>query len=424
MKKGVVEMNQKKAMVIGYSFQDACVRIAYYSSDMEEPQLIPQLEESGHTQIPVCLCKLEESDQWIIGEEAIAAHQQGHGSLVQDLIGLCLLGEPVLVDDIPYAPCELLITFIRKSLNLLHRVTNLEQIQAITFTFPRLTTGLVEQMEQVFHALPIARERLYLEDHKESFFDFMIHQKKELWSNDVLLFDARGGEMTVWNLNRLQGTNGIPFVVTKMDGQGFVFGEKDDTTDAQFTQLVDALIQKRLVSSVLLVGKEFEGEWMKESAKLLCRGRHVFFAENIAAKGACYRGITEDDRQKERRYYYLGEHQLPYHVGMYVWNGREQQYCRLIWSGTSWYEAALTQIFLLDDCDSLCLQLDYVAEEKKSVRRNISLDWLPKRPNLATKIKVDIGFSGAEEFKVIVTDLGLGELFPSSGRSVTERIGG
>lgn len=417
-------MSEKKAMVIGYSFQDACVQIAYYSSDMEEPQLIPQMEETGRVHIPVCLCKLDNSDQWILGEEGRVAHEQGHGILVEDLIGLCLLGEPVLLGDIPYTPCELLTIFIKKSLNLLHRVTNLDQIQAMTFAFPVLDSHLVKEMRQVFSQLPIDRERLFLEDQKESFFDFMIHQKRELWSNEVLLFDARAGQLTAWNLNRLKGTNGIPFVVTQMDCHGFSFGEKDAGTDVQFAKFVDILIQKRLVSSVLLVGKDFEGDWMKESARLLCRGRHVFFAEHISVKGACYRGLGKEGHQNERRCFYLGEQQLPFHVGLYVWNGREQQYCRVVWSGTSWHEADVSHVFLLDDCDSICLQMDYVIDEKKSIRKNISLDWLPKRPNLSTKIRLDLEFFGARDFTVTVTDLGLGELFPSSNKSVTERIGG
>ncbi len=417
-------MSEKKAMVIGYSFQDACVQIAYYSSDMEEPLLIPQMEETGRVQIPVCLCKLDNSDQWILGEEAIAAHEQGHGILVEDLMGLCLEGEPVLVGDVPYTPCELLTTFIKKSLNLLHRVTNLDQIQAMTFTFPVLNSQLVGEMRQVFSQLPIDKERMFIQDHKESFFDFMIHQKRELWSNEVMLFDARAGQLKVWNLNRLKGTNGVPFVVTETNCEEFSFGEKDDRTDLRFARLVDYLIQKRLVSSVLLVGKEFEGDWMKESARLLCRGRHVFFAEHISVKGACYRGLGKEDNQNERRCFYLGEQQLPYHIGLYVWNGREQQYCRVIWAGTSWHEADISHTFLLDDCDNICLQIDYVIDEKKSIRKNISLDWLPKRPNLATKIRMDLKFDGPDDWAVTVTDLGLGELFTSSQKSVMERMGG
>ncbi len=112
-------------------------------------------------------------------------------------------------------------------------------------------------------------------------------------------------------------------------------------------------------------------------------------------------------------------------MGIYVWDGMQQQYCRLIRAGTSWYDAAVSCEFLPDNCDSIVLQTDSIMEpyeEKKSERITIGLGWLPKRPNLATKIRLDIGFESEKKWNVTVTDLGLGELFQSSKKSVTKQI--
>ncbi len=420
-------MSEKKALLIGYSFQDSDVQIGYYSSDMEEPQLLSQTSDPDLVRIPVCLCKLDDSNQWLFGTEARSAYEQGHGELTEDLIRLCLAGEPVLVDHVPYMPSELLGIFLKRSLNLLHRIINLDQIHSITFTFPELPGRLVADMRQAMAQLPVPGERLFLQDHKESFYDFVIHQKRELWTNDVMLLDAREGGLYAWNLGRAKAVRGTPFTVTETALDEFQFGNKDGDTDARFTKLLEQLIQKRLISSVFLVGREFQGNWMQESLRYLCRGRRVFGVENMEVKGACYRGLRGQEKESDRRQFYLGEQQVKYHIGLYVWNGREQQYCRLVWAGTSWFDAGLSQVFLVDDCDSICFQTDAateVPEEERSFRKTISLDWLPKRPNLATKIRVDLRFESADKWTVTVTDMGLGELFPASGKSVTEQIGG
>ncbi len=420
-------MSERKAMMVGYSFQDACVQIGYYTADMDQPMLLSQSQDSEKYQIPTCLCRLNNSGQWLFGQEAVNAHEEGHGALVEDLISFCYKEDPVLVGDVPYMPVELLTVFIKRSLNLLHRIVNLDQIHAMTFTFPRLSERLIANMKQVMEQLPIPRERLFLQDHKESFYDFVTCQKRELWNNDVLMLDARGGQLYSWELGRIKTGHGVPFTVTETVFDEFQFGEKNGATDARFAQLLEQFIQKRLISSVFLVGKEFEGDWMQESLRFLCRGRRVFSMEDLPVRGACYRGLRPADPRNDRRQFYLGEQQLDYHVGVYVWNGREQQYCRLVWAGTGWFEASVSQVFLLDQCDSVLIQIDLVgdmAEEKKSIRQTIPLDWLPKRPNLATKIRLDIEFQNPEQGTVTVTDLGLGDLFPGSAKAVTRHIGG
>ncbi len=418
-------MSEKKAMVIGYGFCDGCVQIGYYSSNMDEPELLHQSAEEA-SPIPVTLCRLE-SGQWLYGTEAVSAGRQGLGPVVEDLVRLCAEGEPVVVEDVPYMPGELLAVFVKKSLNLIHRIANLDQISGMTFSFEHLTERVITDMQQIISQMPIPAERMYIQDFKESFYDFVTYQKRELWTNDVMLLDARGGRLKVWELGRAKASHGVPFMVGETVFEQFKFGRKDQATDEQFAKLLAQLIQKRLISSVFLMGKEFEGDWMKESLRYLCRGRRVFGVEHMAVKGACYRCLRPAETKDDKRQYYLGEQQIKFHVGLYVWNGREQQYCRLIWAGTNWFEGASSNIFLLDQCDSVCIQTDFVTEapeDKRSVRQTIPLNWIPKRPNLATKVRVDIRFQGVDDWTVTVTDLGLGDLFPASGKSVTRQMGG
>lgn len=425
---GASDMQEKRGMTIGYSFENANVQIAYYSTDMEEPCLLGQMEDTDKQQIPVCVCKLNHSDQWVFGEEAQSAAREGHGTLVENLVGRCESGEPVVVDDVPYMPEELLGIFIRKSMSLLHKVCNLEQICALTFVFPTLPMKLLRAMRSITAQLPVVQDRCYLLEEKESFFHFVMHQRRELWNNDVMLLDARAGSLKIWTLSRRRAAQVTPFVVTEQKPDPFSFGEKDAYTDAQFAKLMEQVLEKQLVSCIFLTGREFEGGWMQEAKKVLCHGRRVFAADHIGVRGACYRGLAQPEADGRQLQFYMGTHQLRSHLGLYVWNGREQQYCRLLWAGTNWYEAARSHTFLVDHCDSVCLQMDAVMDdvppEARSVRKTISLDWLPQRPHLATKIRIDVVYENAKQCRITVTDIGLGELFPASDRSVTEQMGG
>lgn len=422
-------MQEKRALTIGYSFEDEKVQIGYYSTDMEEPQLLGQTGDTGRLHIPVCICKLNHSNQWLFGEEAQSAAKEGHGTLVENLTALCESKEPVVVDDVPYMPGELLGIFIKKSMSLLHRICNLEQIYAMTFVFPLLSMKLLQVMRTITAQLPVAQNRCYLLEEKESFYHFVMHQKRELWNNDVMLLDARGGGLKIWTLGRRKAAQMTPFVVAEQTLSRFSFGEKDARTDAQFAKLLEQVIQKRLVSCIFLTGREFEGGWMQEAKRVLCRGRKVFAVDHIGVRGACFRGLMQPESGGRQRRFYMGVHQLKHHLGLYVWNGREQQYCRLIWAGTNWYEAVVSHTFLVDNCDSVSLQMDAAVTDDappdaRSIRKMISLDWLPKRPHLATKIRIDIAYENAEQCRITITDIGLGELFPASEKSVTERMGG
>ena len=51
----------------------------------------------------------------------------------------------------------------------------------------------------------------------------------------------------------------------------------------------------------------------------------------------------------------------------------------------------------------------------EAIRAGMRLNDIPKRPEGATRILVELHFSGPAQCEVRVTDLGFGELYPASG---------
>lgn len=61
--------------------------------------------------------------------------------------------------------------------------------------------------------------------------------------------------------------------------------ELGEEKDEAFARLLTNCFANRSVSSVYLVGDGFDGEWMKQSLAVLCRGRRAFLGQNLFPKG-------------------------------------------------------------------------------------------------------------------------------------------
>ena len=52
----------------------------------------------------------------------------------------------------------------------------------------------------------------------------------------------------------------------------------------------------------------------------------------------------------------------------------------------------------------------------------ISLKDFPERPNKTTRVKITLGYKNDTDFEIIVKDMGFGELFKASGKTVRETV--
>ena len=87
----------------------------------------------------------------------------------------------------------------------------------------------------------------------------------------------------------------------------------------------------------------------------------------------------------------------------------------LIQGGGNWYDKDASCEILLDEEDTLKLQIgEMYSKERRTVA--MKLDGLPERPPKASRLRVEIAFTSGTTMKVKVTDLGFGDLYPSTGK--------
>ena len=306
---------------------------------------------------------------------------------------------------------EILKASLQNGLNSIFSLLK-DEVMHITFSVPDLSESDVCEWLPVLESLDMGNASYTLQEDNESFYDFVTFQNKELWANEVVLFEENAKSLRARSLCVAGFPHEKALTVKETEFSDFDFGDEDEKTDEAFTRLTERFFDKRVVSCVFLQGDTFGKNWMKSTLKLLCKNRRVFGVSDIIVKGACYRAYRKNPLEIKSKYY-MGSHQLPFSVTMTVTDEGHDEICRLVRAGTNWYEADFMWHFMVNDTDTL-----HFATEPSigNVPRYIDIDIsrIPHRPKLATKIEVNIHFAGLNRWYIKVRDLGLGELYPAS----------
>jgi len=305
---------------------------------------------------------------------------------------------------------DLLTSNIQHHLNTIFQILG-KAVEHITFTVDELTESDVCELLPVLEKLELGDTSYSLQEDNESFYDFVTFQNSELWTNEVVLFEARDNKLVARSLVLAAFPHEKALTVKKTVFEDFDFSNEDEETDERFFELVELFFDKTVISCVFLQGETFGKSWMKNTLKLLCKNRRVFGVSDIMVKGACYRGYRTNNDLKGK--YYMGTHQLPFNLLMTVTNEGHEENCRLVRAATNWYDADFAWNFMINDVDSLHFITD---PSINNIPKYIDLDIsrMPRRPKYATKIQVTVHFAGKNRWYIKATDLGLGELYPSS----------
>lgn len=305
--------------------------------------------------------------------------------------------------------------FLKKAMRLLRSVGKLSEADAIVFSVKEASPNFVEQVKMAAMRVGIPEEKLYVQTDEESFCSYVMHQPREIHTHHVALFSYEEQELkgTLLLLNQKRQPC-LARVEASEDWeipgmQEFSREEKD----VYFGGLIRRVFDQKIISSVFLMGDGFEERWYEKSLQFLCAGRRVFAGNNLFAKGACYRAAENAGAQPLQPYLFFGADKIPCNVGIAVREGQREGTHVLIPAGANWYDAkAECEVILYDkpvvDLLFLPIRGDVVLKE------SILLDGLPERPRRATRLKIEVSFTGTAQCKIQIWDLGFGELYPAT----------
>ena len=138
--------------------------------------------------------------------------------------------------------------------------------------------------------------------------------------------------------------------------------------------------------------------------------------QNLYTKGACYAAMGEYARMNRvGDYLYAGPDMIEQNMGMEMIIRGHQEFYPMISAGVSWYMARAECEFVLDDTSEVILYSKSMAGEE--LPHGAAAGLLPDRPNRCDEADIlDLSFIGKRKCRVRVTDLGLGNLYPASGK--------
>ena len=408
-------MNETRDLMIGIDLGKDSSQLCYYDRKAEEPRSLPVKVGSSQYEVPTCLCRRVEQKDYCIGIEAEYFAREKGGFLVEDIYGISKSRKPVQVAGEEKQPWEILAYFLNGMLKLTGVADINRNIRCLTVTMESLDDIQVENLQKAGEELEIQNTSFIIMDHEESFYYYIMTQKTETWNRSVGWYSFDKNHVTFRKM--VMNSNAKPILVKLEDPVETDLNDSDnEQRDADFYTFAKNTLGSELYSSIQIDGEGFDQEWAQKSVKLLCyQKRKVFYGNNLFAKGACAAGAERFLTRKLRDYRYLSSSLVLKDVGMDMRVMGAQAYYPLIEAGRNWYECRAECELILDGTDELIFVASAMGEsEKKYI--GMRLPGLPKRQNKTTRLDVKLQYISQDECEIMVTDLGFGEMFPSSGK--------
>lgn len=404
--------------VVGYDLSTEYAQISYMGMQDSMPETVTLAEGREDYNIPACLFKRMEVNQWFFGREAVNYSSVEEGTMVDSLWEHALVGDKLKIGDDEFDHVALLALFIKRSMTLLKNVPK-DKIAAIMFTVPDLTKRAIEVLESVSEVLGLDDTKIFFVGRQESIFYYVIHQQKELWKQDVLVYDfsERNLKGYHFSVNR----NSRPQVAV-VDETVHPIVASDSNKDSEFCDVIRIDTKDSVVSGAFLIGNGFEDEWCHDSLKELCRGRRVFKGNNLYSKGACY-AVRERliDSDMNQSLIFLGKDKLKANIGMNLLRGGEESYYAILDGGESWYDAKKEFDIILDKDNTFEILITPL--DGKNVRSiEIVLDGLSAREAKTTRLHLKVFMESDDRLRVCATDMGFGEFYPTTYQLFTRQI--
>lgn len=420
-------MTEERKLLVGFDLCNDFSQISCYNRKSFEPESICYTDDDTKYMIPTVLAVRKDTKEWLFGEDAIAKVKLDQAVLIDQLVDRICKREDFYVFDVKISPEAVLEKYFRKCLSLLKRYYPNDMVAKLVVTIPILDLNLIKTIYKALEALALEKDRVSIQSHKQSAVNFAMSQNRDLWMNDVGVFDFEENGLQYYQLKINRKHVPMTITVTHKDlSDTLSYDLLEDLDDKEslsyiFENLAKSVLYKQLVTTLYMTGKGFEGTWADEVFKHLCAGRRVFKGQNLYTKGACYyaRQLSGDGRAED--FIYLTEEMIASSIGITLYKDARLNEYTLVKAGALWYEASCEVRLILDDMDEIIISVQDLYS-KEVHKHEISLAALEKRPPKMTRIELRITFDDPNTCIVTVKDMGFGEYFPSTNQVIEQTI--
>lgn len=403
---------------IGMELGNEWTQVSRYHRNLPEPETISTIVGTELYQIPTAICKRKATGKWCLGEEASRAAEAGEGAYVDYLLEKALKRESVFLDR-EYLAEDLLLVFLRKVFRMVLPPQGAEGVEKCVFSIEEVTDGMVALLRDMAAKLGFSKGQVIIQDHRESFYAYAVCQEPELWQYDSMLFSCSGEE--IWMKQLVCNKRTKPKIAEVDEICLGKLPENVKDWDIAFSRMAQDAMSGRIVSSVYLIGSGFEGNWMKESLQVICRGRRAFQGKNLYTKGACYAGMLAVHQEQAETVYFC-EYKVQEHILIKASKGDKTYFYPLLEAGCNRHQIDKKLRILLEGEPALELWLQKPGSREAKIE-SLELPDLPMEEQGRCRLLLSL-YAG-EEGRILLNmqDIGWGDLSAGSGREWEYEVG-
>ena len=286
-------MEEERTLWVGFDLCDDYSQLSCIFKNAPEPESVCITPDQSKFLIPTAVCVREMTKDWVIGEEAERCRDRMAGVYVDKLLSKLESREQVEIYGSMFAPEVLLEKYFRKIFGILRQRYQNNSIRQLVITVRKCTPEIEERLYGVMLALGLDRDRVKIISHTTAFMYYIVSQPRDVWVNDVALFDYGVDGLRYCQLSF--GRKGTPTAVVAdcvdlSDDISFdmLSQMSSERLAHAFESIANLTLHKKIITSLFVTGRGFEGDWATDVLRRLCMGRRVFLGQNLYTKGACY----------------------------------------------------------------------------------------------------------------------------------------
>lgn len=334
--------------------------------------------------------------------------------------------EPVYAAGKESDPVNVVAAFFRRTLSLTKKKYPGEAIRQLVVTTEYRDFRFISVVYRALQKIGIGRDRAMVVDRRQSYIYYAMSQKKELWVNQVGLFDYTKEKITYYQMQTDRFKRPMFVTVTERDYSDYIpMFTSDDTTEeekeAVFEGMVQGAIHGQIITTLYMTGAGFADGFANGVMKKLCVGRHLFQGDNLYVSGACYCARETAGERTMEEFVYLDEDMISSHIFIEAYTDAKVQEILLARAGTPWYQIDREFDLIPDGDTGLDVKIKNVLTKEK-VSHTIPMEGIQGRTERMARIGLQIRFAGKDKCIITVRDKGFGEFYPSSYRIWEETI--
>ncbi|MCR5624762.1 MAG: hypothetical protein K6G11_05905 [Lachnospiraceae bacterium] len=419
-------MADERNLILGIDLSDVLTQISYYDTEVGEPMPVGYTYTNREiNEIPGVLAYDTHHKIWYFGVEAEERKKDSGFITIRNIMHNCSVGATFKIGDTEYSDYDILKIFIIRILDIVKSRFPYNRIQMCAVSFGNLGDVFEAKVKKAFIEAGLEENRFVILKHAVSYMHYATSQKRELWLNNIGLFEFFKDEEQNLRLKFVQlsidrGTT--PFVVSWTERElteNIGLAEYSKLSDYEkinsFTSMANALFYKNSITTVYIVGSRYAAGWIDQSLRKLCVGRRIFKGENLYTRGACYAAYRMLNGVDGLGFVLLDETGINSNIYLRVYSDAEVRLEKIVSAGSKWEETDMSLDIIPDDEDELSVVIENVTTRQRKLHM-LSLSNVDRRPNKMTRFTFRIRFSGPNECIITLKDCGFGEFYQSTNR--------